>query len=124
MQANVNKALTAVRNAQAEHAVYLAEIAKIRKGLPRSAEKGRVVLLPMVAKFYGVSVVAGAGKATGSMVLNAESSGYEAARKALQRMLADIYQSSGKTEVDLVAQALRIIGKMTAAQRRKLLASI
>lgn len=124
MQANVNKALTAVRNAQAEHAVYLAEIAKIRKGLPRKADKGRVVLLPMVAKFYGVSVVAGAGKATGSMVLDSDSAGYEAARKALQRMLADIYQSSGKTEVDLVAQALRIIGKMTAAQKRKLLASI
>jgi hypothetical protein len=124
MQANVNKALTAVRNAQAEHAVYLAEIAKIRKGLPRSADKGRVKLLPMVAKFYGVAVVAGAGKATGSMVLDSEAAGYEAARKALQRMLADIYQSSGRTEVDLVAQALRIIGKMTAAQRRKLLASI
>lgn len=124
MQANVNKALNAVRNAQAQHAIYLAEVAKLRKGLPRSADKGRVVLLPMVAKFYGVAVVAGAGKAAGSMVLDSDSAGYEAARKALQRLLADIYQSSGKTEVDLVAQALRIIGKMTAAQRRKLLASI
>ena len=124
MQANVNKALTAVRNAQAQHAIYLAEVAKLRKGLPRSADKGRAVLLPMVAKFYGVAVVAGAGKAAGSMVLDSDSAGYEAARKALQRLLADIYQSSGKTEVDLVAQALRIIGKMTAAQRRKLLASI
>jgi|GEM_PF-6175408 len=124
MQANVNKALTAVRNAQAQHAIYLAEVAKLRKGLPRSADKGRVVLLPMVAKFYGVAVVAGAGKAAGSMVLDSDSAGYEAARKALQRLLADIYQSSSKTEVDLVAQALRIIGKMTAAQRRKLLAAI
>lgn len=124
MQANVNKALTAVRNAQAQHAIYLAEVAKLRKGLPRSSDKGRGVLLPMVAKFYGVAVVAGAGKAAGSMVLDSDSAGYEAARKALQRLLADIYQSSGKTEVDLVAQALRIIGKMTAAQRRKLLASI
>ena len=124
MQANVNKALTAVRNAPAQHAIYLAEVAKLRKGLPRSADKGRAVLLPMVAKFYGVAVVAGAGKAAGSMVLDSDSAGYEAARKALQRLLADIYQSSGKTEVDLVAQALRIIGKMTAAQRRKLLASI
>jgi hypothetical protein len=124
MQANVNKALTAVRNAQAQHAIYLAEVAKLRKGLPRSADKGRVVLLPMVAKFYAVAVVAGAGKAAGSMVLDSDSAGYEAARKALQRLLADIYQSSSKTEVDLVAQALRIIGKMTAAQRRKLLASI
>ena len=63
MQANVNKALNAVRAAQAQHAVYLAEVAKLRKGLPRSADKGRVVLLPMVAKFYGVAVIAGAGKA-------------------------------------------------------------
>jgi hypothetical protein len=124
MQANVNKALNAVRAAQAQHAVYLAEIAKLRKGLPRSADKGRVVLLPMVAKFYDVAVVAGAGKAKGQMVLDADSASYEAARKALQRMLADIYQTSSKTEVDLVAQALRIIGKMTAAQKRKLIASI
>jgi hypothetical protein len=124
MQANVNKALNAVRNAQAEHAVYLAEVAKLRAKLPRSADKGRAVLLPMVAKFYGVAVVEGAGKATGSMVLDSDSAAYEAARKALQRMVADIYQSSGRTEVDLVAQALRIIGKMTAAQKRKLLASI
>jgi len=48
MQANVNKALNAVRKAQDQHAVYLAEVAKLRKGLPRSADKGRVVLLPMV----------------------------------------------------------------------------
>ncbi len=124
MQANVNKALTAVRNAQAQHAIYLAEVAKLRKGLPRSADKGRIVLLPMVAKFYATAVVAGAGKATGQMVLDSDSAGYEAARKALQRLLADIYQLSSKTEIDLVAQALRIIGKMTAAQRRKLLAAI
>ena len=124
MQANVNKALTAVRTAQDQHAIYLAEIAKLRKGLPRSADKGRVKLLPMVAKFYGVAVVAGAGKATGSMVLDSDSAGYEAARKALQRLMADIYQSSGKTEVDLVAQALRIVSKMTAAQKRKLIALI
>ena len=124
MQANVNKALTAVRNAQAERTVYLAEITKIRKGLPRKADKGRVILLPMVAKFYGVAVAEGAGKATGSMVLDAEDAGYEAARKALQRMLADIYQRSGKTEVDLVAQALRIIAKMTAAQKRSLKAKL
>ena len=124
MQANVNKALNAVRAAQGQRAIYLAEVSKLRKGLPRSADKGRAVLLPMVARFYGVPVIAGAGKATGSMVLNAESTGYEAAKTALRRMVADIYETSSKTEVDLVAQALRIIGKMTAAQRRKLLASI
>ena len=124
MQANVNKALNAVRAAQGQRAIYLAEVAKLRKGLPRSADKGRVILLPLVARFYAVPVVAGAGKATGSMVLNAESAGYEAAKTALRRLLADIYQSSSKTEVDLVAQALRIIRKMTAAQRRKLIASI
>jgi hypothetical protein len=119
MQANVNKALTAVRNAQDQHAIYLAEIAKIRKGLPRSADKGRVVLLPMVAKFYGVKVVAGAGKAAGSRVLNADSAGYEAARKALQRLLADIYgkpEGSGKT--DPVALLLASYKKLTAAQKR------
>ena len=124
MQANVNKALNAVRAAQGQRAIYLAEVAKLRKGLPRSADKGRVILLPLVAQFYDVPVVAGAGKATGSMVLNSESSGYEAAKTALRRLLADIYQSSSKTEVDLVAQALRIIRKMNAAQRRKLIASI
>jgi hypothetical protein len=120
MQANVNKALTAVRKGQEQHAIYLAEVSKLRKGLPRrDREAGRAKLLPMVAKFYVVPVTEGAGKAKGTDVMNSEASGYEAARKALQRMVADIYgkpESSSKT--DPVALLLASYKKLTAAQKR------
>lgn len=124
MQANVNRALTAVGKAAEQHAIYLAEIAKLRKGLPRKADKGRAVLMPLIAQYYGVPVVDGAGKATGQMVMDSEAGSYEAAKTALRRMLADIYLGSSRVEVDLVAQALKLIGKMTAAQRRKVRAAL
>lgn len=50
----------------------------------------RAALLPIVAGFYAVPVVDGAGKAQGKKVLDKDAPKYEAAKKALQRLLADI----------------------------------
>lgn len=120
MQANVDKALNAVRKGQEQRAIYLAEIAKLRKGLPRrNREAGRAKLLPMVADFYDVPVTEGAGKAKGTDVMDSEATGYEAAKTALRRMLDDIYgksESSGKS--DPVALLLASYKKLTAAQKR------
>lgn len=50
----------------------------------------RAALLPIVAGFYAVPVVDGAGKAQGKKVLDKAAPKYEAAKKALQRLVADI----------------------------------
>ena len=119
MQAIVNRALSAVAAAQKQHAIYLSEIAQLRSGLPRSRDAGRAMLLPMVAKFYGVAVVAGERKAAGTDVMDSDAAGYEAAKTALRRMLDDIYgknPSAGKA--DPVALLLASYEKLTPAQKR------
>jgi len=125
MQVIVNRALRAVENAKEQHAIYLAAIAALRKGLSKKREPGRAKLLPMVARYYGVAVVDGKGKATGSLVLDSEAVSYEAARKALQRMLDDIYgKVAGAGMTDPVEKLLKDYAELTAAQKRKFRASI
>lgn len=74
-------------------AAYSAAIEKARK-CPEVKGKGedvvRTALLPIVAGFYDVPLIDGAGKATGKKVLDKTAESYEAAKKALQRLLADI----------------------------------
>ena len=125
MQVNVNKALVAVRKGQEQHAIYMGEIAKLRKGLPRRREAGRAKLLPLVAKFYSVAVVEGQGKAKGTMVMDSESAKYEAAKTALRRMVDDIYgKVAGAGMTDPVEKLLNAYAELTAAQKRKFKASI
>lgn len=120
MQSNVNKALNAVRKGQEQRAIYLAEIPKLRKGLPRrDREAGRAKLMPLVAKFYMVAVIEGSGKAKGTDVMDSEASGYEAAKTALRRMMDDIYgKSESSSKADPVALLLASYKKLTAAQKR------
>jgi hypothetical protein len=108
---------------------YGEKVAALRKLYRRkSPEFIRAALLPDVASFskYRVTLVPGAGKAEGTMVLDSEHANYEACRKALGRLVSDIVgEVHSKIEApDLVAQALRLIGKMTAAQRRKVRAAL
>jgi hypothetical protein len=126
MQANVNRALTAVAAAQKQHAAYLTEIVALRAGLPKQREAGRAALLPMIGKFYGVAVVDGQRKAVGTMVLDSESESYEAAKTALRRMVDDIYgkNPSGSSKADPVEKLLSAYAELTAAQKRKFKASI
>jgi hypothetical protein len=112
IQSNVTKAL----NAASTYGDAIAALRVDLDGVERS--EVRAVLLPLIAKHYKVEVVEGK--------LSVESEKYEAAKKALQRMVAAICegQSAGKKEVDLVAAAIRAFEKLTAAQRRKFMAAI
>ncbi len=61
----------------------------------------REAMLPVVAAFYKVDVVDGK--------LSRESAKYEAAKKALQRMLADVYPdaSGSREEIEIPAEILK-----------------
>jgi hypothetical protein len=67
----------------------------------------RAALLPDVASYrkYAVPLVAGAGKAEGTMVLDAEHPKYEACRKALGRMVKDIVGGTGSKSEELEVPA-------------------
>ena len=76
----------------------IAALRKDCKGLDRAA--GREAMLPCVAAHYKVEVVEGK--------LSDESKSYEAAKKALQRLLKDVYpESSAKEEVAIPAEILK-----------------
>ena len=76
----------------------IAALRKDCKGLDRAA--GREAMLPCVAAYYSVEVVDGK--------LSTESKSYEAAKKALQRLLKDVYpESSAKEEVAIPAEILK-----------------
>lgn len=77
----------------------------------------RAALLPDVASFpkYAVPLVAGSGKAEGTLVLDAEHPRYEACRKALGRLVKDIVGGSGKTEseeIEVPAEILAAAAKL------------
>lgn len=56
-------------------------------------DTARAEILPVVAGKLKVKLVDGKGKAKGTQVLDSKAAGYEAARKAVQRLLADIYET-------------------------------
>jgi len=79
-------------------------------------EAVRAALLADVASFpkYAVPLVAGAGKATGTMVLDKEHANYEACRKALSRLVSDIVgKSDNKSEeIEIPAELLAAAAKL------------
>ena len=81
---------------QALHAAtaYAGAINDLRKACAKlSYEKARAEILPAVASFYGVAVVDGKGKAKGTKVLDKDAKAYENAKRALTRLLADLYET-------------------------------
>jgi len=88
---------TALQHAKG-YADAIADATKAAKGMPR--EGVRTAIMPTVAAFYGVKLKDGEGKAEGTKVLDSEAAKYEAARKALQRLLKDILgtESNGNQE--------------------------
>lgn len=81
----------------------------------QTAEAIRAALLPEVASFpkYAVPLVAGAGKAVGTMVLDKDAPKYEAAKKALQRLVKDICgEANNKDEVEIPAELLAAAEKL------------
>jgi hypothetical protein len=60
-----------------------------------------------------VPLVAGAGKAEGTLVLDKDAPKYEAAKKALQRLVKDIVGASNdKVEVEVPAELLAAAEKL------------
>ena len=89
---------TALQHAKG-YADAIAIAIKESKGMPRDAV--RTAIMPTVAAFYGVKMKDGEGKAEGTKVMDSEAAKYEAARKALSRLLGDIcgeVQSQGTRE--------------------------
>lgn len=82
---------TKALNSATSYADAIDGLRKLCAKLDRDA--ARAEMLPIVAAYYKVPVVDGAGKAQGAKVLDKEAAAYETAKKALQRLLADIYGS-------------------------------
>jgi len=82
----------------------------------KTPEVIRAALLPDVASFskYAVPLVKGAGKAEGTMVLDAEHPKYEACRKALNRLVSAILgKNEAKTEeLEVPAEILAVAQKL------------
>jgi len=82
----------------------------------KSEDVVRATLLPVVAAHYdNIPLVDGAGKAQGKKVLDKDAPKYEAAKKALQRLIADIMgkgsDKSDKYEIpeDMLAAAAKLV---------------
>jgi hypothetical protein len=98
---------TALQHAKG-YADAIADATKAAKGMPR--EGVRTAIMPTVAAFYGVKLKDGEGKAEGTKVLDSEAAKYEAARKALQRLLKDILgtESNGhQEEIEIPEEILK-----------------
>jgi hypothetical protein len=82
----------------------------------KTPEAIRAALLPDVASFpkYAVPLVKGAGKAEGTMVLDAEHPKYEACRKALNRLVSAILGKEGgkSEELEVPAEILAAAQKL------------
>jgi len=109
LQASVTTAL--------QHAKLYAEAValatKAAEGMPR--DEVRTAIMPTIGAFYGVALVEGAGKAEGTQVFDKDAKAYEAARKALQRLLKDIMgeESNGnKEEIEVPAEILAAAAKL------------
>lgn len=92
----------------------IADLQKAFKG--QTTEAIRAALLPDVASFpkYAVPLVDGAGKATGTKVLDKEHKNYEACRKALGRLVSAIAgkSSDSKEEIEIPAELLAAAAKL------------
>ncbi|MFN7318523.1 MAG: hypothetical protein ACK5S6_03330 [bacterium] len=92
----------------------IADLQKAFKG--QTTEAIRAALLPDVASFpkYAVPLVDGAGKATGTKVLDKTHANYEACRKALGRLVSAIAGKSNNTteEIEIPAELLAAAAKL------------
>lgn len=82
----------------------------------QTSEVIRAALLADVASFpkYAVPLVDGAGKAVGIKVLDKDHANYEACRKALGRLVADIVGKTSETkeEIEIPAELLAAAAKL------------
>ena len=108
----------------------LARVA-LKKQLGRkSRDSVRAILLPDFAFVYKVALVAGAGKAEGTKVLDSDASAYEACRKALGRTVTFICGAKEGNAVELPKKLVNNlikeikVAQLTRAQVNALFAAV
>lgn len=101
---------TKALNSATSYAEAIEGLRKLCAKLDR--DSARAEMRPIVAAYYKVPVVDGAGKAQGSKVLDKDAAAYETAKKALQRLLADIY---GKPETKAAPKQRRVSKEVRAS---------
>ena len=108
----------------------LARVALKKQFGRRSRENVRAALLPDFAFVYKVALVAGAGKAEGTKVLDSDASAYEACRKALGRTVTFICGAKESNSVELPKKLVNNlikeikVAQLTKAQLNALFAAV
>lgn len=114
MSASIKTNVHAALSAAVEYGARIAALQVAFKG--KTPDVVRAALLADVASFpkYNVPLVAGAGKAEGTLVLDKEHKNYEACRKALGRLVSDIVgKADARTEeVEIPAELLAAAAKL------------
>jgi hypothetical protein len=108
----------------------LARVALKKQFGRKSRENVRAALLPDFAFVYKVALVAGAGKAEGTKVLDSDASAYEACRKALGRTVTFICGAKESNSVELPKKLVNNlikeikVAQLTKAQLNALFAAV
>ena len=108
----------------------LARVALKKQFGRRSRDNVRAALLPDFAFVYKVALVAGAGKAEGTKVLDSDASAYEACRKALGRTVTFICGAKESNSVELPKKLVNNlikeikVAQLTKAQLNALFAAV
>ena len=108
----------------------LARVALKKQFGRRSRDNVRAALLPDFAFVYKVALVAGAGKAEGTKVLDSDASAYEACRKALGRTVTFICGAKEGNAVELPKKLVNNlikeikVAQLTRAQVNALFAAV
>ena len=109
----VSAALNAA-HAYGKGVTELKAVPEVASAARKGADAVRVVLLPHVAAYYGVPVVVSeSNRNKGAQSLDREAAGYEAAKKALQRLTADVIGPKGqKEEIEIPAEVLAAAARL------------
>ena len=127
-----NRSQVAIIKAEGD-ASAKADLARValKKQLGRkSRDSVRAILLPDFAFVYKVALVAGAGKAEGTKVLDSDASAYEACRKALGRTVTFICGAKEGNAVELPKKLVNNlikeikVAQLTRAQVNALFAAV
>jgi hypothetical protein len=108
----------------------LARVALKKQFGRKSRDNVRAALLPDFAFVYKVALVAGAGKAEGTKVLDSDASAYEACRKALGRTVTFICGAKESNSVELPKKLVNNlikeikVAQLTKAQLNALFAAV
>ena len=110
-----NTAVRSALTAASKYGAAIAELQAIAKGDKMSPEDVRAALLKPVAAYYGHTLIA---KTRGEgFTLDKEGVNYEATKKALQRLTADVVGKSTaqKDELDVPAHIAKLAAQLVAA---------